>query len=372
MPARRRPSESSSQSEAAPASRRPERVARHLHQVERGERDGDRLAALPEHQHPGRECHGRRCDHQRETSRAAGEQERDAQPEQQVRAQEHLEERDRDRLERREGQVAAAPGLLEARERDEGAHDQAERGHDRIRVDEREQQVAAQQVAPPVRLRVRREHEREVGQQQRPGNEGDGERGSAEAGRERAYREDQAEAPESDIESRDRVPGVGAGPAPGCRPHEIRPEVVANRETRDSRYLRRLAGQDLVGEADVEGRVEGDERVEQKVAGSRLHPVPGVVRRSQEGDESEGGRDRTSQRRAGGALTGAAPEPPRPREQEHDGRGKERREARDEADPEGERAEGRAQRHRQRRVYRGSREPLEREPWQQDEGGREE
>ena len=98
--------------------------------------------------------------------------------------------------------------------------------------------------------------------------------------------EQEAEGPEGDVEAGDRVPGVRAGPAEGGRSHQVGPEVVAQGEPGDAGDLGWMPGHELVGEADVEGGVEGDERIEEKVARGVL-PVARVLGDGEKGDESE-------------------------------------------------------------------------------------
>jgi hypothetical protein len=171
-------------------------------------------------------------------------------------------------------------------------------------------------------------------------------------------RQDQADPPQGDVEARERVPGVGPGPAPGCGAHEVGPEVIAERESRDSRDLGRLACQELVSQPHVEGRVERHEGVQKEVAGRGLDPVPRVLRERQEGHERQGGSESTSERRAGGALERPASRDPRPDQQGHDRRWKDGRDARHPAQPEGEGAECRPQGHGESRVEGGPDEPL--------------
>jgi hypothetical protein len=129
---------------------------------------GERLAALAEHEERRDEAGGRRDGEERRAPRSACEQERGSEAEQELRAEEHLEEGHGRCLQGGEREMPASSGLFEAREREQAAECEAERRDQGIGVDERQQQVAAQQVAPPVGLRVAREGEGEVRQQQRP------------------------------------------------------------------------------------------------------------------------------------------------------------------------------------------------------------
>ena len=225
-------------------------------------------------------------------------------------------------LERGERQLGRRARLLEARERQQAAERERERRDERIGVDERQQQVAPQQVRPPVGLRVEGEHEGEVGQQQCPGRERDRERRSTEPCRERAGGQDQAEAPERHVVAAQRVPGGQAGPAPRRGPHQVGAEVVADREARDTGDLGRVARHELVGQADVERGVGRDERVEQELAGRTIDAVPRVLADGEHGQERERRRDRSAQRRPGGESQGPAPEEKGPGER----RGEQRRE----------------------------------------------
>ncbi len=251
-----------------------QRLAGHGGEVEGRENDADGLASLAQREAGGGEGTRQRRDEEGRTGGASAQEPGDAEPEQQVRAQEHLEEGHGARLERSEGQVPAGARLLEAGERDEGAHREAEGGHDRVGVDEGEEEVPAQEVGPPVGLWIRGEDEREVGQEERPRDEGHGERGSAEAGGEGAQGQDEGHGPEGDVEAGQRVPGIRARPPARGGADEVRTEVVAEGEASDTGYLGRVADRELVRETHVEGGVEGHERVEQEVralfAGARV------------------------------------------------------------------------------------------------------
>ena len=125
---------------------------------------------------------------------------------------------------------------------------------------------------------------------------------------------------------------------------------------------------------DVEGGVEGDERVEQEVAVAASTPVPGVLGERQEGHERPGRGEGAPQRRPVGARRAA-----RGRRSQRRRRGAARRpRGRASGRPatrlsqKARGAEGRSQGDDERRVERGPDEPLEREARQDDEGGREE
>ena len=266
---------------------------------------------------------------------------------------------------RSEREVPGPSLLLVERQGDERAQRQPERGDHGIRVHQREQQVPPQEIAPPVRLRVRGEHEREVGEEERPRSERHRQRRRSEARRERAERHDQGEAPERDVEPRERVPGVDAGPAQGGGADQVGPQVVAEREAGDSGHLERPAGQDLVGETDVEGRVRRDERIEQEVARRLLHAVPGVLSERQQQDEAEGGRKGSPERGRRGPFEWAAPEEPGGGDDQADG-GREEEWGSLQAQPEGEGAEGCPERHHEARLDGDAQKALERDPRQQD------
>ncbi len=209
--------------------------------------------------------------------------------------QEHLEEGHGRGLERGEGEGAALARLLEAGEREEGARDEAEGGDDRVGVDERQEDVPAQEVRPPVGLRVPGEDEGEVGEEERPGDERDREGGSAQPGGQRSQRERQREGPECHVEAGERVPGVGAGPAEGGGADEVRAEVIAEGEAGDARDLGRVADHELAREAHVERGVGRHERVEEEVAGV-VEAVPAVLGEREQGHEGETEGQQASER----------------------------------------------------------------------------
>ncbi len=265
--------------------------------------------------------------------------------------------------------------LLEAGERDEGARGEAEGGDDRVGVDEREEQVPAQEVRPPVGLRVPGEDEGEVGEEERPGDERHREGGSAEAGGERAQGEDEGEGPERHVEAGERVPGVGPGPAQGGGADEVRAEVVAEGEAGDARDLRRVADHELAREAHVEGGVERHERVEEEVAGG-VEAVPAVLGEREQGHEGEAEREerlgaRGSRRGARGRGAGGGSPRGGP------GQGEEPRPVGGEAQPVSAGTPGSSERDDEGRVERGPGEPLQgeareedREPTKSEPGGK--
>ena len=115
---------------------------------------------------------------QRVPQRTPAEERGHAEAEQQVGAEEHLEERDRRGLDRGQPQPAAAAASI-ALEGDQRAQGQGEGGDHGVGQGQRDEQVPAQQVGPPVRLRVGREEEREIGGQGDEAGQVDGERAAA-------------------------------------------------------------------------------------------------------------------------------------------------------------------------------------------------
>jgi hypothetical protein len=194
--------------------------------------------------------------------------------------------------------------LLEARQADDRAEDQSEGGDDGVRVDEGEQEVPAQEIGPPVGLRVPGEDEREVREKKRPGGDRHRERRGAESRGASAEREDECEGPEGDIEAGEGVPGVGAGPAQGGGAHEVGAEVVAQREPGDAGDLGRVADHQFAREPHVEGGVEGHERIEEEVAGS-VEAVSPVLREREQGHHGDEGGKGSPQRRPFGAPPGS-------------------------------------------------------------------
>ena len=186
----------------------------------------------------------------------------------------------------------------------------------------RASRLPRKQVRPPVGLRIRREERtRSRWPEQRPRDEGDGRRRRAEAAR-RSPRssENEGKRAQGDVEARDRVEGVDAGPAQRGRAHEVGPEVVAEREAGDARDLRRVAEHQLARQPHVEGGVVGDERVEQEVAvgrpsvpadtGSRRGAPRGPGRAGRPRAGTDRSRGRAAARRAEQASRRATQWPP--------------------------------------------------------------
>ena len=190
---RRRPSEATSHSAAQPRSRAPSTGARpRVSRVTRARSSGARttlhgLAALAEGEGGGRERAGKRGQ-RGAPARGAGRASSQATP--------RPSSRWAPRNTLKKGTAAAwraararwprlAASPRSGRGETRAPSDEAEGGDDRVGVDEREQEVPAQEVGPPVGLRVPGEDEREVGEEERPGGERHRERGRAEAGGER-------------------------------------------------------------------------------------------------------------------------------------------------------------------------------------------
>ena len=190
--------------------------------------------------------------------------------------------------EREVARVARVSSKRESASRQPSARPSA--GHERIGVDERQQQVAAQQVGPPVGLRVAREREREV---REPAASTAG--ASRRAGQRRAARPARAargsRASPQSVTSKpgERVPGRRR--APSAVPPRARGRCRGGSRAGSPRRPAPAAGYaagELAREADVEGRVERDERIEQELAGSGVDAVPGVLGHGQERDEARG------------------------------------------------------------------------------------
>ena len=301
-PTSRRPREAASHSAAHPRSRARERdeaqrLPRHAGEVERRQDDAHRLAALAQGEGSGGERAGQRGQEERPARGWPRQQPRHTQPEQQVGAEKHLEEGHRGGLEGGEGQLASVARVLVARQGDDRAEDEPEGRDDRVRVGQREEDVPAQEVGPPVGLRVPGEDERDVREEERPGGDRDGEGWAAETGGDGAQGQDEAEGPEGHVEAGEGVPGVGAGPAQGRGSHEVGPEVVAEREAGDAGDLGRVADHQLAREPHVEGGVEGHQGIEEEVAGG-VEAVAPVLGERKEGRHGEEGGKRTPEGRA--------------------------------------------------------------------------
>ena len=214
-----------------------------------------------------------------------------------MRAQEDFEERHRDRQDRGQRPPAPALSVRRPRQRDQRPQSQGQSGDHRVRERQREEQVPAQQIRPPVRLRIEREREGEVGRHERPAGESHSHLRQAQARRGRAHGEQQRDGEDSHVESRDGIVRVDRGPAQRGRAHEVRAQVIAQREPRHSGHLRRIAEGQLADETDMERGVVGDERVEQELAGIG-HAIPPVLGHSQEKGDGKGRTDRPPQRRA--------------------------------------------------------------------------
>ena len=307
---------------------------------------------------------------ERPTRRPPRQQPRDTQAEQQVGAEKDLEEGHRGGLEGGEGQVAAVVRLLEARQGDDSAEDEAEGRDDRVRVREREQEVPAQEIGPPVGLRVPGKDEREVREEERPGGERHREGWAAEAGGDGAQGQDEAERPERHVEAGEGVPGVGAGPAQGRGAHEVGAEVVAEREPGDAGNLGRVADHQLAREPHVEGGVESHQGVEEEVAGGVESVAPVLGEREQAGHGEERGKC-SPQGWPVGAPPGPEGEEQRPPD-ERGGPGEQPGPVGHEAEPVSRGAPGSSERDDQGRLDRGAGEPLQGEAGEADRDGREE
>ena len=158
-------------------------------------------------------------------------------------------------------------------ERDERGEGDGQRRHNRVRVHERQEEVPAEEVGPPVGLRVRGEEERPVGRGAVSRARARRRAAARRAGARRPQCQRERRRPEHDVEAGERVPGVDPRPAERGRADEVGAEVIAEREARDARHLRRVADDQLARQADVERGVEVHERVEQEIA------VPSVARR---------------------------------------------------------------------------------------------
>ena len=212
------PSDATSQNVAQASSpnprhrRQPERLSRDARKIQRGEGELYGLPSLAEDQDGGGERAGHGHEKERASRRRTGEKESDPKPEEQVGPKEDLEERDGGGHERSQDEVPGASIVFVAREGDESPQREGEGRNHGIRVHERQQEVAAEEIGPPVGLNVRGEDEGEVGQDQRPWGESHRGRRSAEAGQQGPDDEHEGESPESDVEPGQGVPGVRAGP----------------------------------------------------------------------------------------------------------------------------------------------------------------
>ena len=246
---------------------------------------------------------GQGAGHDHDEERAQGalpvHEGRDAEAEDEVGSEEYLEEGDGEGQGRRQEQVAAPLAGGMALEGEERSQRQREGGDDRVRREEREQEVAAQEVGPPVSLGIGSEDEGEVGEEERPGDEGHERGRSEEAVGERAQHEDEREGEHGDVEAADGVVGVDRRPAERGRPHEIRSQVVADGEARHSGQLGRVADHQLARQPYVKRGVRGDERVEEEVT-VRGPPVPGILGQGEQDRERDERRPRAPEGRPRG------------------------------------------------------------------------
>ncbi len=220
----------------------------------------------------------------------------DEEAEKQVSAEEDLEEGDRSRQEGGQGELPGPSVLFVSGQGHEGAQGEAQGRDDGVGIHEGQEQVAPQDVGPPVGLEVRGEEEGEIGQKERPRGQRHRRRRSPEAGHQGPDGEDQGEGPDGDVEAGQRVPGARADPAQGRGADEIGAEMVAKGEAGHTRDLRGIAGDQLVGDTHVKRRIERDEGVEKKIPGGS-DPVPAVVGEGEEGDDGGEGHERPAQGR---------------------------------------------------------------------------
>ena len=329
-----------------------------------------RAAALAQGEGGGGDGAGKGGEQERPTGRPAGQEPRDTQAEEQVGAEKDLEEGHRGGLEGGEGQVPAVVRLLHARQGDDGAEDEAEGGDDRVRVGEREQEVPAQEIGPPVGLRVPGKDEGEIREEEGPGHERDRQGRGAEAGGHGAQGQDETERPQGHVEAGQGVPGIGAGPAQGRGAHEVGAEVVAEREPGDPGNLGRVADHQLVREPHVESGVEGHQRVEKKVAG-RIESVAPVLREREQAGHGEKRGECSPEGWPGGAPPGPERNEQRSAD-ERGGPGEEPGPVGDEAEPVSRCAPGSSEGDDQGRLDRGAGEPLQGEAGEADRDGGEE
>ena len=292
---------------------------------------------------------------ERRTSQAS------ANRQQELRRRERLQEPRAGSEHRGQDAVAAAFPPLGALERHHGREHRGHRGRDRVG-----EEHGLDEVRSELHRRVRRAeqqagNEREVGRERQESREADGLRSEPERLRGSAQREHECDPPERHVEAADRVVRVDARPARRGRAHEVGPDVVAHRDAREPRDLRRPRRHELPGHADVHGRVHVLADVEPEGT-VRVHAVRAVLGRGQHDDERRDRRQRAGERRPVRREPAGERTEEQRDERQRDERGEEQREAADQAQPVATRAEEQARWNDERGIDTNPREPLEPDP----------
>ena len=248
--------------------------------------------------------------HGQERARPPSEQERAGQPEQEVRPEEHLEERHRQGQQRRRARASRAPrragarasAISEPRLRPSAGTTGFDSASETSRLP---RSRSAHQWACGLAAKRNEKSVASSVQGARPPPAA----GARQRVQHRAQEQHQRQRAQRDVEPRDLVVRVDAREAPGRGAHEVGPEVVAEREAGDARHLRRIPGGELVGEADVERGVRGDERVEQERAVGCRSGSRGTASTARSRTMAANGSHRAAPGRAVGAPPGRGPHP---------------------------------------------------------------